>query len=222
MSNKLIIHGSILGELGKRFEVKSDISPLHIQEQYKDLGPSEIEKAIMIDDHNILTDAELDEMIQKLAIPVYFGRFRYTEGIGVKETTVYYDSDKTLICGMTTGIDEIVTLDPTIDIGNEMDQVMQLIGQSVIQNNEFDRDLTVVESLALASMIDLYRKNMYESLGLNRTFDPELVGSEDVFTEISNEKAQWIMWKLLQLITTPLPDRSSAVQGTLQIMEATG
>ncbi len=194
MSNKLSIHGSILGELGKRFESKSDISPLHLQDQYVEMGSSELEKANICGDDNSLLNPQLEIMIQKLASPSFFGRFRYTEGIGVKETTVYYDLDGELICGMTTGMSEIVTLDPSINIGDEMDQVMQLIGQSVIQHTEFEEDLSVNESIAFASMIDLYRKHMFESLGLSRPFDPELTRSEDVLREINNDKAQWIMW----------------------------
>lgn len=194
MSNKLIIHGSVLGELGKRFETKSDISPLHLQEQYIDIGPNKLAELSITNDELALVDVELETMIQALASPSYFGRFRYTEGVSVKETTVYYDADGELICGMTTGMDEIVTLDPSIDIGDEMDQVMQLVGHSVIQYNDFDQDLSVNESIALAAMIDLYRRHMYESLGLSRNFDPELNRCEDVLREINNEKAQWIMW----------------------------
>lgn len=194
MSNKLIIHGSVLGELGKRFNTKSDISPLHLQEQYNEIGPSKLRESGVANEEMVLVDPELDNMIQALASPSYFSRFRYTEGVSVKETTVYYNLEGELICGMTTGMDEVVTLDPNIDIGDEMDQVMQLIGHSVIQYNDFDQDLTVNESVALAAMIDLYRKHMYESLGLSRNFDPELNRCEDVLREINNEKAQWIMW----------------------------
>ncbi len=79
-------------------------------------------------------------------------------------------------------------------VNDELDQLIQLIGHSVIKYNEFDQDLSINESLSLAGMIDLYRKNMYESIGLSRDFDPKLRSAEDVFNEVHNEKAQWMMW----------------------------
>ncbi len=194
MAKQLVIHGSVLGELGNRFSNKTDISPLHQQEKYKDIGQNELIKSNILKTNKELVDSVFESMITKLARPRFFGRYRYTQGVTIKETTVFYDDDNKLICGMTTGEEEIVTLDPEFNIGDDIDQIIQLIGQSVIQYNEFDYELNIMEALSLGAMIDLYRKEMYSSLGKGENFDPIPSQPGEIYEEINNEKAQWIMW----------------------------
>ncbi len=187
MSKVYRFHASVLGEIGKQFENKTLISPLQLQDKYREIGPAKfagVEKII----------SEMEPLVKKLAIASFFGRYQYSEGGDVIETTVYYDSEGILICGIYTESDELVVLDPNIVIANDLDQIIELTGGSVIRNNTFDEVLTGSESLALSSMMDLYRRHMYLCIGKGQVIEPISCSAEEVYQEITNEGSQGIMW----------------------------
>ncbi|OGD32651.1 MAG: hypothetical protein A2V45_08075 [Candidatus Aminicenantes bacterium RBG_19FT_COMBO_58_17] len=161
----------LLGGLGGLIPgTKGALSPFHYGDG-RALTPTQIatlQRSGMLDEHGQLARG-VRATLDALTTPVAYAQLRISAGSSFFEHIAYFTPGENRAILLTTVGTDVLVRDPA-PADEIIEGVRQYLGDSILRGPRFKADVTYDEALALATMIDLYRRGVLRTFADGTTF----------------------------------------------------
>ncbi len=201
MSLEIQLDSKILKSLGNMVSVKqSMISPFNKGGDIE-LTASEkdaLNKSGVLDGTGKIVD-NVNSSIEALATANAYGRVQFTSGLELFENISYFSKEGHAVA-ITNSKDGLILQDPapTAEI---IDGLKQYTGESLVKKCELNIEISAEETLALAGIIDLYRKSFLSAIANEKELVLETYRIDDIYNAIVNckEDTQWLAYVMKRM-----------------------
>jgi hypothetical protein len=190
IENGLLVSADLLGTLGELISTpKSAISPLRYSPP-RALNPQlrqDFVIARVLNPDGSL-NAEAQRALETLALAVAFTRVQYSGGPSFSEM-VFYHAPKAQAPISVTNTDDGLLIEYPGQPADFSAALRDLSGGSQLQNLDFSARLPVTESLVLAAMVDLLRKDILRDTASDQPLEIGNCSPEFIVSELGKSQA---------------------------------